>query len=127
MDQSKSTKQTILIVEDETILRTVVAKKLKKEGYTILEAENGEIGLYRAIEHHPDLILLDILMPVMDGVTMLKKLREDKWGKSAHVVFLTNLSDAEGMQDAKAYNVTDYLVKADWSLDNLAQQVEKML
>ena len=68
----------ILIVEDELSLREALAKKLVSENFEVLEAENGQIGLEVATREKPDLILLDIIMPVMDGMTMLKKLKENE-------------------------------------------------
>jgi CheY-like chemotaxis protein len=118
---------TILVIEDETVLRHLLVTKLKREGYNVLEAENGRAGLDVAINNEPDLTLLDIIMPTMNGVDMLKNLRQDGWGKTAHVILLTNLSDAEGIEEAKAYGVNDYLVKADWSLEELASQVKDKL
>ncbi len=118
---------TILVVEDEEVLRRLLSTKLRTEGYTVVEADNGRHGLEMATQHHPDLTHLDIIMPSMNGVDMLKLLRQDAWGKTAHVILLTNLRDAEGIEEAKDYGATDYLVKADWSLEDLARQVKDRL
>lgn len=127
MNKKNPKDTTILVIEDETVLRHLLVTKLKREGYTVFEAENGRAGLDVAINREPQLILLDIIMPTMNGVDMLKNLRQDSWGKNAHVILLTNLSDAEGIEEAKAYGVNDYLVKADWSLEELASQVKDKL
>src|SRR6266568_7326284 len=121
MTKVKSNDKTILIVEDEDVLRYLLVEMLGSEGYSTYQAGNGKVGLELALKHHPSLILLDIIMPIMNGVEMLKLLRQDAWGKTAHIILLTNLSDAEGIESAKAYGVTDYLVKSDWSLENLAE------
>ena len=86
-------KQTILIVEDELPLLKVYADRFSDEGFLVLKANNGQEGLDLAIKEKPDLILLDILMPVMDGLTMMQKLRENTtWGKTVPIMLLTNLS-----------------------------------
>ena len=71
-------KKTILIIEDEKTLREPLKEELQENGFKVLEAENGESGLKSALEHHPDLILLDTVMPIMDGITMLKELKKEK-------------------------------------------------
>lgn len=81
----------ILIIEDEISLRNVLRDELVQNGFSVREAKNGAEGLEMALTNHPDLILLDLVMPVMDGMTMLKKLRQQKWGKTAVVIILTNL------------------------------------
>ena len=71
---------TILIIEDEPPLRKALVHRLGMEDFTVLEAADGEIGLEMALQHKPDLILLDVVMPNMDGLTAIKKLRQDPWG-----------------------------------------------
>ncbi len=120
-------KISLLIVEDESVLRGLLAKKLRKEGYVVTEADNGQNGLEAALKGHPDLILLDIIMPRMNGVVLLKELRGDEWGQTANVMLLTNLSDAEGIEEARQYCVMDYLVKSDWSLEELSRKIKAKL
>lgn len=114
--------KTILIAEDELLLRNALRDKLMREGFAVLEAKNGKEGLKIALSKHPDLILLDIIMPIMDGMTMLAKLREDKWGKDARVIVLTNLSEI-----AVAHESYDYLVKSDWKIEDLIARVREKL
>src|SRR3989344_8460028 len=85
------------IVEDEAALSNALCDKFEREHFEVLKAKNGEEGLSIALRERPDIILLDIMLPVMDGITMLHKLREDEWGKKAHVVVLTNVSDMSGI------------------------------
>lgn len=120
-------KKKILIIEDEQTLLEVLTKKFLDEKYDVITALNGKEGLKTALKMHPDLILLDIIMPVMDGMTMLRKLREDKWGKEAEVVILTNLSDVAKVQESLSRGVFDYLVKSDWRLDDVAKIVKSKL
>lgn len=113
----------LLIVEDEPVLLKDLQDKFTKEGYEVLTARDGQEGLALAMQNHPDLILLDIVMPVMDGMTMLYELRKDEWGKNAEVVLLTNLSDSARIADSYNEGVHDFLVKSDWTLDDIAKKV----
>jgi Response regulator containing CheY-like receiver, AAA-type ATPase, and DNA-binding domains len=120
-------KQTILIVEDEPSLRDVLRDKLTIEGFAVLQAVDGEEGLEVILREHPDLILLDIMMPKMDGLTMLKMLRADAWGAKAKVILLTNSSDNEKVAEAMAQGTYDYLVKSDWKIDDVAAKIRERL
>lgn len=115
-------KKTILIVEDEVSMLNALRDKLTREDFFVLEAKNGKEGLEVALLEHPDLILLDVVMPIMDGMTMLKNLREDEWGKDAKVIILTNLSDV-----AVAHRSYDYLVKSDWKIEDVVAKVHERL
>lgn len=120
-------KNTILIVEDEIDLRQLLKKKLSNEGFNILEADNGEMGLQTALSQHPDIILLDIIMPIMDGLSMLKELRQNEWGKGVTVIILSNLSEAEKVDAGMQKNVYDYLVKSDWEPDDIVNLIKEKL
>src|SRR4051794_24209614 len=85
-----TTQKTILIVEDEEMLRAMYKHKFSVEGFEVVTAENGVEGLHKAHHHKPDIILLDLMMPVMDGKAMLRKLREVPEFKLLPVVILTN-------------------------------------
>src|SRR5437870_5664771 len=97
----------ILIIEDEVLLRRPMAIKLQEAGFEILEASNGVVGLESAIKEHPDLILLDISMPEMDGIELLKKLRNDPWGKNAKVTVLTHLNNMDKIAEATEYGAKE--------------------
>ena len=120
---------TVLIVEDEQSLRQTLVDKLTREGFDVLEAKNGEEGLERALKKHPDLILLDIIMPVMDGMTMMKKMREDKWGRKVPIILLTNLSatDAEIIKRVIEDEPSYYLLKSDWKIKDVVNKVKETL
>lgn len=120
-------KKTILIVDDEEQYRHLFAVKLADEGFSILEAKDGKEGLQVALQKKPDLILLDLNMPVMDGMSMLRKLREDVWGKNAKVFILTNISNNEELAEAIKNKSFVYLVKADMSIEELVQKVKQNL
>jgi len=117
----------ILIVEDEIDLCDIIADQFKRESFDVLVARDGEEGLEMALKHHPDITLLDIVMPKMDGLTMLKKLREDKWGENANVILLTNLSDNEKVAEAMKNKTYDYLVKSDWNIKDVVKLVAEKL
>ncbi len=119
--------KTILIVEDETPLRSALQEKFTREGFSVLEARDGEEGLKMAIEKHPDIILLDIIMPKMDGLTVLKKLHEDPKDKEIPVILLTNLSDDQQVAEAIKEGVYEYLVKSDWKIADLVKEVKEKL
>jgi DNA-binding response OmpR family regulator len=117
MSQTK----TILIIEDEIPILNILSNKLTREGFTVLTAKDGKQGLELALAKHPALILLDIILPVMDGITMLKKLHADPWGKNAQVVMLTNLGDSQSVANALELGSHDFLVKADWTIEDVVQ------
>lgn len=83
---------TVLIIEDDQVLREMYKDKMERSGYKVLIANDGEEGLKVALQNHPDLILLDLMMPKMDGTSMMEKLREDTWGKNVPIIILTNLN-----------------------------------
>ena len=123
-----NTKRSILlIVEDDIALMKAITGKFGKEGFDVLEAKNGVEGLEMALKHKPNLILLDIVMPKMDGITMLKKLRGEEQGKDIPVILLTNLADAEYNANIADKNVLGHLIKTDWSLDDIVKKVEETL
>lgn len=82
----------LLIIEDDKILRDMYTDQFDSNGYTVSTAVDGEEGLQKALQEHPDIILLDLAMPKMDGTTLIQKLRDDEWGRNAAVIILTNLS-----------------------------------
>jgi DNA-binding response OmpR family regulator len=114
----------ILVVEDEVDLREAVMEALSDAGYKVSGAENGQVGLSLALAEHPDLILLDLMMPVMDGHAVLQHLREDPWGKSAHVVVLSAMDDVSNVALAHNGRPLDYFIKAHMSLEELVKQVK---
>ncbi len=121
---------TILIVEDEVSLRNALRDKFIRKGFKILLAKDGEAGLIIAVQEQPDLILLDIIMPKMNGMIMLKKLRQgNKWSKNVPVVLLSNLGadDEKMMKEISEDKLAFYLVKSDWSLDGLVIKIREKI
>jgi two-component system, OmpR family, alkaline phosphatase synthesis response regulator PhoP len=119
--------RTILIVDDEIPLLRALVDKCSNERFNVLEGKDGQEGLESALENHPDLILLDIMMPRMDGLTMLEKLRLDNWGKDVPVILLTNLNDPDKVAEAVKYGVYDYLVKTNWKLEDVINKINEKI
>ena len=119
--------KTILVVEDDASMLGVLVDNLKAEGFAVLEATNGEDGLNAALKEHPDLILLDIMMPQMNGLTMLEKLRSDDWGRAVPVIILTNFGDNEKVAEALGDDVSDYFIKSDIKLEEVIAKVKQKL
>lgn len=118
---------TILIVEDDNILLDALTNKLKNEEFNIIQAKDGNTGLTMALSHKPDLIILDILMPISDGNIFIKKLRENKWGSTVKVLVLTNLNNPEQLEKMKKHNVIDYLIKSDNKLCDISNNIKVTL
>ncbi len=117
----------ILIVEDDEILLNTLADRLSKK-FTVLKAVNGQDGLSVALKEHPSLILLDNVMPVMDGMTMMKNLRKDAWGKTVSIIILTAYDTDDKMikqmsEDMPAF----YLVKDKVSLEEIEQKITEQM
>ena len=123
--------KTILIIEDEKSLREALMDILHLKNFSTIEAKNGREGLELAVDKHPDLILLDIIMPEMDGMTTLKKIREESgaWGKNVAIIILTNLTatDEQPILDAVENKLTHYLIKSDWKLHDIVKKIEDIL
>ncbi len=120
-------KYKILVVEDENSLRRALVEKLNHTGYAPIEAKDGQVGLATALKEKPDLILLDIVMPVMDGLTMLAKLRQNAWGHDVPVILLTNLNESKDIAEAIKSGAYDYLVKSDWKLEDVIAVIRQHL
>ena len=102
----------ILVIEDEQLTRQALVDELASEGFEVLQATNGEEGLNTALKEHPDLVLLDIVMPKMDGISVMSKLREDSWGKDVPIIMLTVLdSDDAILQKIVENKPAYYLIK----------------
>ncbi len=120
-------KKKILVIDDDDNLRLALSDKLAMEGFSVLEAENGKKGLEKALETHPDLVVLDIMMPVMNGIDMLKELRKDEWGKKVKVIMLTVLENAETLAEAMDGGTFTYLIKTDLNTEQIVKEVKDRL
>jgi len=122
-----SSVKKILIAEDESAMLEALVNKFKKSGFEVISASDGEEGLKKALKEKPDILMLDIIMPKIDGLELIKKIREDKWGTHVPIVLLTNLSDAYNIAEAGKYGVYDFLVKTDWRLDDIVKLIKEKL
>jgi DNA-binding response OmpR family regulator len=117
----------ILFIEDESALQKTLGEILKQEGYGVVSALDGEVGLRLAKDEKPDLILLDLILPKIHGIDVLKKLKEDKETKEIPVIVLTNLEGIKDVDGAVQLGATTYLVKAQYTLEEVAEKVKKAL
>ena len=118
----------ILLVEDDESLVATYKAKFEQEGFTISVEKDGEGGLKSALAHHPDIILLDIRIPKMDGMAVMKKLREDKWGEKVPIIIITNfdINDSR-ISEVVSNHPAYYLLKADTTLDEMVDRVREVL
>lgn len=118
---------TVLIVEDEGPLSDVLKDRFENEGFDVFLAKDGAEGLVLALDKLPDIILLDIMMPKVSGLDMLKQLRTYDAGRDMLVIVMTNLSDTKEVHEALANGAKDFLVKSDWAIADLVDSVRKQL
>lgn len=112
----------ILIIEDDVFLNELMAKKLLEEGFDVLKAANGEEGLEQARQENPDLILLDLILPGMDGFEILEKLKEDQETSPIPVIILSNLGQREDIERGFDLGADDYLIKAHFTPDEIVER-----
>jgi len=117
----------ILIVEDDEFLRSLTAKRLEKEGYELAIAADGESAVSVAQDEKPSLILLDLLLPIMNGFDALEKMRQIESLKSVPVVVFSNLGQKEDIERAKGLGANDFLIKANFTLDDVIEKVKSYL
>lgn len=119
--------KTILFIEDESMLQKTFQDLLTQEGYSMLSALDGEIGFSTAKEKKPDLILLDLILPRMDGFEVLKALKEDETTRNIPVIVLTNLESVQDVERALELGATTYLVKANYTLDEVLEKIKQTI
>lgn len=120
--------KTILIIEDDNFLQGLEAKKLTKEGYSVLTASN-HIEAFKFIEGKEkiDMILLDLLLPEVDGFMILKRIREDDMFKKTPVIIFSNLSEEKDVEKAAKLGISEFMVKSNFTLDELAQKINLLI
>lgn len=117
----------ILVAEDEKFLATALADKLEREGFEVLRAPNGVEAVAIARSRAPDLILLDLIMPLKNGFQVLEELRAEPRLAAVPVMVLSNLGQENDMAKAKALGAVDYLVKSDLELKTVVNRIKKLL
>jgi len=104
-----------------------LSNSLEDKGFNIFKSTDGKEGLEVVLKEHSDLRLLDIIMPEVDGLTMLEKLREDEWGKTVEVILLTNLFDVDQGKEVREKGPAEFLVKSNWAIDDIIKKLEEKL
>jgi DNA-binding response OmpR family regulator len=117
----------ILIIEDDTILSSMYEIKLKQEGFIVIRADDGAQGINIAKSEKPDLILLDVILPQLDGFSVIRELKEDKSIKDIPVIMLTNLGTNDDVEKGEEMGAVDYLVKANNTPAQVSQVIKKHL
>lgn len=117
----------ILFIEDETTLQKTLSAILKDQGFEVASAFDGETGLALAREKKPNIILLDLILPKMDGFGVLTELKKDPGLKDVPVIVLTNLEAVEDVEKVIELGATTYLVKANYDLPEIAAKVKEIL
>jgi DNA-binding response OmpR family regulator len=120
-------KKKILIIEDEKDLKFFLVRKFTEEGFDVEEAIDGEEGIKKPKENKPDLILLDLLLPGIDGFEVLSRLKRDPDLESIPVIILSNLGQEEEIGRGLKLGAVDYLIKANFTLDEIVERVRKVL
>ncbi|MDD5144641.1 MAG: response regulator [Candidatus Pacebacteria bacterium] len=119
--------KTILFIEDESALQKTFGEVLTQEGYSMISALDGELGLRMAESKKPDLIILDLILPRMNGFEVLKSLKESEETKNIPVIVLTNLGSMEDVDKAISLGATTYLVKADYKLEEVLEKIAAII
>jgi DNA-binding response OmpR family regulator len=117
----------IAIIEDDAVINQMYRMKFEADGFDVQLADNGERGVALVEDFKPDLILLDLKMPHMDGAEALKEIRAHDWGKDIPVIILTNLGEEEAPKELKQLNVHSYIVKADLTPRQVVGRVKEAL
>ena len=117
----------ILVVEDDQFLRELIVQKLTNEKYEVLEASDGQHAITMVQEEHPDLVLLDLILPGVDGFEVLRKIREGTTTKAIPVIILSNLGEKEDIEKGKKLGATDYLIKAHFTPGEVVSRIKGIL
>ena len=127
MMENQNTKKKILIIEDDFFVRDLYDRELTREGFEIETAVDGPEGLLKVVESKPDLILLDIMLPKMSGLDVLKTLKEKEETKDTPVVLLTNLGQDSIIREGFTLGAVGYLIKAAYTPSQIIEEVKKFL
>lgn len=117
----------ILVVEDDKFLRELITQKLAREGYDVKEAVDGEDGVVKVKEEKPDIILLDLILPGIDGFEVLTKIKEDSEVEHIPVIILSNLGQREDIERGLKLGAVDFLIKAHFTPREVIERIEKVI
>jgi len=117
----------VLIVEDDKFLRQLIVQKLVKEQYEVIEAADGEQGLKKVQQENPDLVLLDLILPGIDGFEVLSRIKKNQELAKVPVIILSNLGQQEDVQRGLNLGAVDYLIKAHFTPGEIVEKIRKAL
>ncbi len=117
----------ILLIEDDDMLRELITKKLTEGGYRVTQSIDGTNGLAAVSREKPDLVLLDIILPKMNGFEVLEKIKQDPALSNVPVIMLSNLSQEENMEKALRLGASDYFVKINFTSDEVLEKIKNIL
>lgn len=126
MEKSEK-KKKILIVEDDTFIRDIYQTKFNQESFEVIMAENGIIALEKIEQLIPDVILLDVVMPYMDGIEVLRLMKDNKVLENVPIVMLTNISEKEKIDEGMRIGASDYLIKSHFTPSEVVHKVKILL
>jgi DNA-binding response OmpR family regulator len=117
----------VLIIEDDSFLQGLEANKLKKEGYEVITASSGKEAIKKIYEPNIDAILLDLILPDIDGFEILQKIKTIEVLKNVPIIVFSNLSEEKDIKKSKELGATDFMVKSNFTLDELVKHINKIL
>lgn len=119
--------KNILVIEDDKFLRELIAQKLSRDGYEVSEAIDGEEGIKKIQKEKPDLVLLDLILPGIDGFEVLTKMKKDSTISSVPVIILSNLGQKDDVERGLKLGAVDYLIKAHFTPGEIVDKVRDVL
>lgn len=117
----------ILVVEDDAMISSMYKTKFESDGFDVLTADNGAVGLEIAKKEKPDLIMLDVILPQLDGFSVLEEIKKDETTKNIPVVMLTNLGTDEDKEKGQKLGAVDYLVKASLTPGQISEKIKSYI
>lgn len=124
---SSDAPKKILLIEDDAMLGNIAAEKFRTSGFAVIRAEGGKDGIAMAFREDPDLVLLDVIMPAMSGMEVLKTMKSDERLRHIPVVLFSNVAREKEVAEAKALGAADYLVKVDYTPPEIVERVRQIL
>lgn len=125
--EAPKAKAFVLAIEDDKFLRELLVRKLSKEGFDVQNAIDAQAAFLILAERKPDIILCDLILPGVDGFEILKRIKEDPQTKDIPVVILSNLGQKEDLDRAMSLGATDFMIKANFTLDEIVEKVRSIV
>lgn len=126
-EEKKADERTVLLIEDDEYIQKAYRIGLGDAGFKVISARDGKEGLEKVSSAKPDIILLDLVMPVMDGFEFLKRIKEDGNFKSIPVIILSNLAQGPDIERAREMGAVDYLIKTDFWMEEVIKKVNSYI